>query len=279
MKYFPKNRIISDLVTNGNEYRVKSTKKDYIGFYHKLYNGKTFTGKNPNDLPVEELEKSTNNDLNSKDQISHFVDNWDVPGELSPKDNYTYIWLVSGDTTKTKKIPKNYHPQLKEEDYKLGEFQRYFLKKTNENLFVEVSKSDFNSIKSKDESFLFEIFTFFSIPWLISGNRIKVLENNKKSITLAETKYNVGGFSLYLTVYDEFYHYPVLYGLETKGNELTDINNKIYIGFFNIDDGFKSVEGKRLFPISDDIEKQLFNRILPEFQPEIIISYNNLKNK
>ena len=53
--YIPKNRIKTNLQTNGGEYIIKSTKKDYIGFYHELYNGTFFTGKTPNEQGIEEL--------------------------------------------------------------------------------------------------------------------------------------------------------------------------------------------------------------------------------
>ena len=54
--YIPKNRIITNLYTNTNEYVYKGTNVYYKGFYWKMYNGKLFTGKNPNELPNEELE-------------------------------------------------------------------------------------------------------------------------------------------------------------------------------------------------------------------------------
>ena len=40
--YIPKNRIKENLYTPGNEYVIKSTKENYIGYYHSLYTGKFF---------------------------------------------------------------------------------------------------------------------------------------------------------------------------------------------------------------------------------------------
>ena len=50
--YIPKNRIQTNLYTNGGEYVIAQTQQEYIGFYHKLYTGETFTGKNPDDSRI-----------------------------------------------------------------------------------------------------------------------------------------------------------------------------------------------------------------------------------
>ena len=53
--YIPANRIKPNLYTRGNEYVRKSNRKNYIGFYYSLWNGRFFTGKTQNDKPNEEL--------------------------------------------------------------------------------------------------------------------------------------------------------------------------------------------------------------------------------
>ena len=53
--YIPKNRIITDLFTRGEEYKIASTGVPYSGSYWEMYNGTIFTGKNPNDKPSEQL--------------------------------------------------------------------------------------------------------------------------------------------------------------------------------------------------------------------------------
>ena len=43
--YIPKNRVKEDLYTTGGEYIILSTQVEYVGFYHKLYDGRAYTGK------------------------------------------------------------------------------------------------------------------------------------------------------------------------------------------------------------------------------------------
>ena len=53
--YIPKNRILTNLYTPGNEFVVKTSEKNYSGYYHKLYTGEIFSGKTPNDSNIIEL--------------------------------------------------------------------------------------------------------------------------------------------------------------------------------------------------------------------------------
>ena len=53
--YVPLNRIITNLYTAPGEFVYKNSNAPYNGYYWKSYNGKIFTGKNPNDIPNEEL--------------------------------------------------------------------------------------------------------------------------------------------------------------------------------------------------------------------------------
>ena len=58
--YVPKNRIKTNLYTAGNEFVVKSDKTQYTGFYHSLWTGRFFTGKTPNDDPINEIIRQAN---------------------------------------------------------------------------------------------------------------------------------------------------------------------------------------------------------------------------
>ena len=51
--YFPKSQITTDLYTNGKEFIYINSNTEYIGFYFKTSNGKYYTGKNPNDSPLQ----------------------------------------------------------------------------------------------------------------------------------------------------------------------------------------------------------------------------------
>lgn len=54
--YIPKNRLITNLKTNQGEFVYKDTNVPYNGVYWKSYDGKYFTGKNPNNTPTKEIE-------------------------------------------------------------------------------------------------------------------------------------------------------------------------------------------------------------------------------
>lgn len=56
MAYYPKNRIKTNLYTDGGEYRILGTSNSYIGFYWSSYVGRFFTGKNPNDRAAGSIE-------------------------------------------------------------------------------------------------------------------------------------------------------------------------------------------------------------------------------
>ena len=55
MPYYPSNRIQLNLYTDGTEYALKSNNQSYAGFYYKLYNGLSYTGKTPNDPYSQQL--------------------------------------------------------------------------------------------------------------------------------------------------------------------------------------------------------------------------------
>lgn len=168
--YFPSNQITTNLFTAGNEYVVKSTKVPYSGPYYKLSIGKYYSGANPKDKSSQEL----------------------VPIELQ---NSTPT-LVSD--------PEYFKTYPTAQDYKVGYFTRYYCKKINNNIFIEVSKNTYESLVKKDPSLSILYFPF-TAPWLITGNKDKVELTNKKNILDIEEKQKLIGLSVYISDYTEFY--------------------------------------------------------------------------
>jgi hypothetical protein len=190
MPYYPKNRIETNLYTRGGEFSVTITGEEYKGYYYKLYNGTFFTGKTPNDKPNQELiplipqlveespvivTLSQDNDLNLRKYVSLL--------ETSPKD---------------KRLPVPYYPKPTKQDYELGEIQRYFSKKVNEIIFIEISQIDFDNLIEQNSAYLWQYYTTFSIPWEISGIKDEVENINKKIVALAEFNNKVAGFGTYI---------------------------------------------------------------------------------
>jgi len=167
MAYIPKNKIQTNLYTSGGEYVLASTQENYIGYYYKLYNGKYFTGRTPNDPDTKEIilvipNIPTNSDLN-----------------ISPV------------------IP--YNPLLPtEQDYQIGEFTRYFNIKRNQAIFTEISKDTYDKFKQQDPQVSWRLYRVFSLSWQLTGDTNQVSQTNKNITELTESRERVFGLSLYL---------------------------------------------------------------------------------
>jgi len=165
MAYIPKNKIQTNLYTSGGEYTFISSGENYIGYYHKLYNGKFFTGKTPNDPTIQELIKA----------------------QVSPDPNILIPLLIP------------YNPLLPtEQDYQVGEFTRYFNIKRNQAIFTEISKDTYNKFKQQDSQVPWKLYRVFSLSWQLTGDINQVAQINKNITELTESKEKVFGLSLYL---------------------------------------------------------------------------------
>ena len=182
--YIPKNRIIPNLYTKGKEYQYKSNNEEYIGHYHKLYTGKFFTGKNPDDKPVLEIIPVPNNDaqwdatpLTGEGTYTAYANNFDgetVPGQTQNMQSVdVYNSLKKVDLNRVFQNPSSYYPQPTEDDYKLGTFQRYFVYRINTIEFTEVDKETYENIKTKNSNWAWKFYDYFSIPWELTGNKEK----------------------------------------------------------------------------------------------------------
>ena len=196
MSYYPKNRVKTNLYTEGREYAIESTSQPYKGYYHKLYTGELFTGKTPSDLPVEKLILIPPN----------------INGELPfSNDNYKQIFNISGYLVSTynylnitnsslaeKNLPYPITPQPIPQDYQLGEFRRYFAKKINEIKFIEINKDTYDNLNSQNSSWLWELYQVFFIPWSMSGDKQTVAKTNRNIVMLTMQRLNIYGFNKFL---------------------------------------------------------------------------------
>lgn len=164
MAYIPKNKIQTNLYTRGSEYVISSTKEPYIGYYHKLYDGKVYTGRTPNSIDIKQLSIKNENLIND---------------HSAPLSIYSPL------------IPT---PQ----DYKNGEFVRYFVCRRNQPMFIEIDKTTFNKYKQKDSSISWRLYKPFSLFWVLTGDINQVAQTNKNVTEYTEAKEKVDGLSLYL---------------------------------------------------------------------------------
>jgi hypothetical protein len=165
MAYIPKNKIQTNLYTSGGEYTLLSSGQNYIGYYYKLYNGKYFTGKTPNEPNSEEI--------------------------------IAEVYIDSGGNDFPLIVP--YNPLLPtEQDYQVGEFIRYFNIKRNQAIFTEITKETYDKFKQQDPQVPWRSYRVFSLSWLLTGDINQVAQTNKNITELTESREQAFGLGLYL---------------------------------------------------------------------------------
>jgi hypothetical protein len=212
--YYPKSQIKTGFITNGNEYILSTTLENYKGSYFKISTGKVFTGKNPNESSIELLpfnsryNTTTNsnsptlsNKANPEKTIAPITKQAAI---LSPEDFKKYAKYDSNSSVysntvdvKTRVIPQFSPTYPTEQEKEKGIFTRYFCKKNNERKYIEISKASHNKLANKDDSIAWDLYTSFSFPWYIKGNRDETYIRNQSSVSKIESQLNYIGFSKY----------------------------------------------------------------------------------
>ena len=159
---------------------IVASGENYIGNYYSLFDGTFYTGKNPNDKPNRKLIRINSESTREKDDPE--LGN---QGSLS-KDTSFYI-LPNVYTERTKlnlgskppSPPKEIIVTPTKEQYENGEYQRYFLSKTNELKYIEIDQTQFRQYVEKQPNVSFQLYTPFRLTWVIRGDRSKVFNENK----------------------------------------------------------------------------------------------------
>jgi hypothetical protein len=186
--YFPKSQIKSNLFTNGNEYILSTTQQEYKGYYYEISNGRKYTGNTPQDgqnillLPLPSITLTN-------PQID--------PSIPSTSTLITPVNLNISKSLPERSLPQ-YNPTLPtQKDISLGVFQRFFCKKNNELIYMEINQSTYSQLKAKSSQIAWDLYTPLDTLWYIKGNREKVYNTNKNLISLIEQKQKWYGFSQY----------------------------------------------------------------------------------
>jgi len=192
MAYYPLSQITTNLYTNGGEFVYLNTLVPYIGSYWKNSRGKFYTGETPQDLPTQEIvvyEDPINDTFNNNDNSSpvNKVDYLSTYDKLKKINSFKVIYLPTYSPT----IPT-------QQDYQVGEFRRYFCKKTNEIIYLEINKETYDKLVDKDPTILYQLYQPFNLPWQITGNREQVFKTNKNITVLVSTKLNLPMLKEYL---------------------------------------------------------------------------------
>jgi len=187
--YYPKSKIVSDQYTNGNELVYRVSKKPYTGKYHILANGKLYTGANTTDGVPQEIVYT-----NLKDHLQE--------GNTLNTTTSTAYDSIRKQQNINPPMVELLEPKYTQPAVKYPILTRYFLRRTNNAIFTEVSLEDYTVIKDKDKKYNWGIYIPFELPWSTSGAYIK--ETNERMVLLTEQRYKVYGFTQYITNYTEF---------------------------------------------------------------------------
>jgi hypothetical protein len=195
--YYPTSQITPNLYTNGNEFVLTTTQEVYSGFYYKVSTGKFYTGKNQNDLPnIELLPLLSSQTLNTPTN-PNFQSNYTTTANIYEPNTEIYLNTIS--TTPTVKFLPTYNPQPPTpQEYQIGEFRRYFVKKTNELLYIEIDSNQYNKLITKDPQIEYVLYLPFYIDWQLTGDEQQVARTNKNIVELTMKRLSLPKFNLYL---------------------------------------------------------------------------------
>ena len=210
--YYPLSQIKLNLftTTNSNKCIIKSTSEPYGGQYWSTSDGKFFSGTGPQDTTSVELIKSSNkvfsvtsNTLSSPAvEIAYYPADPEINGLISPSmgyntlnvnivNNYFPLKNIDPNNLPTYKLPTSYTPTPTQDNYKIGEFTRYFCKKNNEIRYLEINKDTYDELNSQNPTYVWQLFTPIKYQWVISGDKKEVFKINKNV-----TKYMMDNFKL-----------------------------------------------------------------------------------
>tara|TARA_Y100000361_G_C11140050_1_gene334487 strand:- start:54 stop:944 length:891 start_codon:yes stop_codon:yes gene_type:complete len=255
--YYPKSQIKDNLYTNGDEFVTKNGLVRYEGPYFEVAGENYYTGKDINANSSEELIRLTPDQTNNISQNyiipeDEFNDGKGIePGEGNWSSEFLEIQFRKGVTvTPVAPPPVYFYPQPTEDEYEVGEFQRYFVKRINENKYIELSFDDFQLYTKFSPLVQFELYTPIQIPWELTGQLSKVKETNKNIVKSAEKELKITGFDQYFKgKYDQYFRFREGENLYTDGSEFKlKETNEIYRGFYHVHPDKGPMVGKQHVP-------------------------------
>jgi hypothetical protein len=206
--YYPLSQITPNLYTNGGELVISSTLENYIGYYYETSTGEKYVGSIPqgNDsiLLIVPPLKTTEEETYSEKYIREFS----FPGDADPTISVDhslineltqkkYSYVSPQETPKVRKIPTPIKPYYSNGESNNGEYKRYFAKKTNEFIYMEISLEDYKKLKSEDPTIAFDLYNCIEMWYIINPNYNSTSFSfpNEKNSQIIENTYNWFGFS------------------------------------------------------------------------------------
>ena len=186
--YYPLSQVTPNLYTNGSEFQIASTGEAYKGYYFTVSTGQKFTGRNQNDSPVLELIPAiieTNEIFNTQ-----------LP-EVTTLRNIEYNNVIPAPSKIVYK--PIYNPNVPtQQDYQIGEYRRYFCKKTNEIIYIEINQNTFDKLVAQSQDILWSLYQPFDIPWNLTGTKEQVATVNRNIVLLTMKNLSLPQFDAYL---------------------------------------------------------------------------------
>lgn len=180
------DEIINDQYTFGKEWMTEDF-IEYVGLYHKYTTGEVYT------RPVWDAALSK--------KLVAYID--------TNTTKYKYDSIRPTEFKKYKSV-QPYKLVLTLNDYAKTYINRFFCKKRNENLIIEVSESQYNDWLSIEiDNALYDMI---QLKWYIAGTiddefgvvtKLGVRTKNKQEVNKAEQ--SMPGINLYITNYLQFY--------------------------------------------------------------------------
>jgi len=203
MPYYPKSRIITDQKANPGELTTLDG-KEYIGDYYITFNGKYFTGKNPQsntNYPLQKVEvRSQQNTISITTKDTQIFDKLN-------QNNININSLLE---------PQPFYPIPSLQDYQQGKITRYFAKQRVIRMFkiIEIDQPTYDDILNQKGVYNYPLWKVTSLFWQISGPlederpngsvvRAGVIDTNKRIVDTKEKTFQ--GIKQYLTNFQQFY--------------------------------------------------------------------------
>jgi hypothetical protein len=187
--YYTKAQVKEGLVTEGGEWMFTDN-VEYIGQYHTYTTGEVFSeatfvdGKSRILIPYVDVQS-----INQQNEIG-----------IDTAKNFEY------DNIKTLNVKKSIIPnpnqiQPTDKDIKRGWMERYFAKKVNDDIILELTKDDYSKVGTPNglDSILWEKF---SLRWRITGPIDEILQTNQQTIQIKSQDYPL--LSTLITDFTEF---------------------------------------------------------------------------
>ena len=201
--YIPLNRLITNLKTTQNEFVYKDTLFPYDGYYWKSYDGKYFTGKNPNDTPTFELILAP---LPLPEVTSSLQPTVRIIPQEGLVNSYLNLKGININNPPVLLVPVYALTIPTPADYTNGAFTRYFCKQNTQFIYLEITQATFRKLADSDNQIDYKSYTPFTITWTLTGlSKEEVANINLRVTATIERQLGLRGLTQYFKDYSQYY--------------------------------------------------------------------------